>query len=53
MKQNDLIKKMYAASLTNCKSKIAEVRQEELSHIVNKRSQGKKYFSPKWIVTDL
>ena len=52
MKQNELIKKMYEASLSHSKSKMIELRKAELKHILNKRSEGKTDFSPKWIVTD-
>lgn len=52
MKQNDLIKEMYKASLKNDFKKIQELRKAELEHISEKRTQGKTNFSPKWIVTD-
>jgi len=52
MKQNDLIKEMYRASLAKDFKRLKELRQAELEHIMNKRSQGKIDFSPKWIVTD-
>jgi len=52
MKQNDLMKKMYEASLSQNTRQLIELRKAELQHILNKRHNGKKYFSPKWIVTD-
>jgi len=52
MKQNKLIKKMYEASLSQNTRKMIELRKAELQHIVNKRKEGKKNFSSKWIVTD-
>ena len=52
MKQNDLIKKMYHASLAHDTKELIELRKAELKHILSKRDQGKTHFSPKWIVTD-
>ena len=52
MKQKDLVKQMYTASLKNDVEKIVELRKAELEHILNKRHEGKTRFSPKWIVTD-
>lgn len=52
MKQNDLVKKMYRASLAHDMKEIIELRKAELAHIISKRAEGKTYFSPKWIVTD-
>lgn len=52
MKQNDLIKKIYQASLSNDFEKLKELRQAELDHILEKRREGKTTFSPKWILTD-
>ena len=52
MKQNELIKKMYEASLSHSKDKMIELRKAELQHIANKRKEGKTKFGPKWIVTD-
>jgi len=52
MKQNELVKKMYEASLSHSKDKMIELRKAELEHILLKRQQGKKKFCPKWIVTD-
>ena len=53
MKQNELIKKMYEASLSHSKDKMIELHKAELKHIVSKRQEGKTKFSPKWIITDL
>ena len=52
MKQNELVKKMYEASLSHSKDKMIELRKAELQHILAKRQAGKTHFSPKWIVTD-
>jgi len=52
MKQNELIKKMYEASLSHSTRKMIELRKAELQHIISKRKEGKTNFSPKWIVTD-
>ena len=52
MKQNDLIKEMYRASLAKDFKRLKELRQAELDHIVEKRAEGKTTFSPKWIITD-
>ena len=52
MKQNELIKKMYEASLSQRKDKMIELHKAELEHILTKRSEGKSSFGPKWIVTD-
>lgn len=52
MKQKDLIKAMYKASLENDFKKLEELRKAELEHITEKRAKGKSTFSPKWIVTD-
>ena len=53
MKQNDIIKKMYEASLSKNTRDMIELRKAELKHIINKRKEGKNRFSAKWIVTDL
>jgi len=52
MKQKDLIKEMYRASLANDFKRLEELRQAELDHILEKRKQGKTRFSPKWVLTD-
>lgn len=52
MKQKDLIKEMYKASLANDFKRLEELRQAELDHILEKRKQGKTRFSSKWILTD-
>jgi len=52
MKQNDLVKAMYKASLAKDFKKLQELRKAELKHITEKRAEGKSTFSPKWIVTD-
>lgn len=52
MKQKDLVKKMYEASLSKNTREMIELRRTELKHILEKRSQGKRDFSAKWIVTD-
>jgi len=52
MKQNELIKKMYEASLSQSKREMIELRKAELEHILAKRREGKSSFGPKWIVTD-
>lgn len=52
MKQNDIIKKVYEASLSKDKNQLIELRKSELEHIISKRQEGKRTFSPKWIVTD-
>lgn len=52
MKQNDLIKEMYKASLSKDFEKLKELRKAEFKHITEKRAQGKSTFSPKWIITD-
>ena len=52
MKQKDLVKEMYRASLSKDFNAVLELRKAELAHILEKRSQGKTSFSPKWIVTD-
>ena len=52
MKQKDLVKRMYEASLSKNTREMIELRKAELKHILDKRSEGKTDFSPKWIVTD-
>ena len=52
MKQNNLVKEIYRASLSKDFEKLKELRKAELAHIVEKRKEGKSIFSPKWIVTD-
>ena len=52
MKQKDLIKAMYKASLAKDFEKLKELRKAELTHITEKRAEGKSIFSPKWIITD-
>lgn len=52
MKQNNLIKEMYLASLSKDFEKLKELRKAELDHILEKRKEGKSSFSHKWIVTD-
>ena len=52
MKQKDLVKRMYEASLSKNTREMIELRKTELKHILEKRADGKTDFSPKWIVTD-
>jgi len=53
VKQNELVKKMYEASLSHSKDKTIELRKTEIQKILERRAQGKTKFKPKWIVTDL
>jgi len=51
MKQKDLIKEMYQASLSHDDTMIQKLRKLEFEKIVNRKAKGKP-FTPKWTLAD-
>lgn len=51
MKQKNLVKQMYKASLSNDLATIQELRKIEFEKIVARKAKGKT-FTPKWTLAD-